>query len=815
MKSMLLLLSALIASAAGAQPLFPVRDAGEAPSRNFDVRHYRIEVAFNESTGTVYGKTTVTLVPFLPALSTVELDAEDLAVANVRLGTTPLSFAAQPKKLVIRLDRPYSFADTLALTVDYTAHPHRGLYFVHTDSLTKGKPSQIWTQGEDMDNHFWFPCVDFPDDFATSEVIATVKDSYQAVSNGRLVRVTADKKAHTKTFHWKQEIPHASYLIALAAGEYVVLRDNVGNVPLEYWVYPTNTEDAKVSFAATPDMVRWFSEKIGYPYPWAKYAQVLIRDFIEGGMENTSATFLTDGGSVFDARERVDRSSTSLIAHELAHQWWGDVVTCRDWRHLWLNESFASYFDPLWHEHALGRDEFDYLMYKAQQEGIRSDKRSGRKPIVSIGSYGSNLYPRGASVLHMLRFVLGDTLFWRGIHQYITAYQHRPVETNDFNRSIQNATGQNLTWFFEQWVYKAGYPIFDLSSTWNDSSRTLALAVRQTQTQDSLTGVFRTPVEIELMMPEGNALYRVTVDAADTTILIRPTSKPNAVVFDRGNWILKEVHWKKSGEEWEYLAEHAGNPIERIRATQAIPVLPGRLNALPVLARVSHTDAFWAVRREALIALSKFDSLSASDSALVLTAMLDAARDAKPEVRTTAVVGLGTFRGATVNAAVTAALGDSSINVVSAALRALAKVDSAHAGPVLLSRINDANEHSPIAAAALSALGSVDSSTAYAIALKRGLRGTAGDLRWVAFGVISRYGKGKRETREFFLNVLDEPRSWYRSAAVRSLGEIGTETELERLAKLTADENDPDSKTAKNAVDKIKKRMETAQEHEQ
>jgi aminopeptidase N len=665
-----------------------------------------------------------------------------------------------------------------------------------------------------MDNHFWFPCVDFPNDFATSEVIATVRDSYQALSNGRLVKVAADRKAHTRTFHWTQEIPHASYLIALAAGPYTVIHDKAGKVPLEYWVYPDNVDDARVSFAATPDMVQWFSAKTGYPYPWAKYAQVLIRDFIEGGMENTSATFLTDNGTVYDARERVDRSSTSLIAHELAHQWWGDVVTCRDWRHLWLNESFASYFDPLWHEHALGRDEFDYQMYNAQQEGIRSDRRTGRKPIVSVGSYGSNLYPRGASVLHMLRFELGDTLFWRAIHHYIATRQHTPVETNDLNRSIQSATGRNLSWFFEQWVYKAGYPVFDLSSTWNDSSATLALTVRQTQTLDSLTGVFRIPVEVELVSPAGSELHRITIASADTTVRFPAAAKPTAVVFDRGNWILKEVHWHKTTDEWEYLLAHAGNPIERIRAAQTIATLPDRIHALPVLAAVSHTDSFWGVRREALSTLVKLDSLSAADSVRVLGVLIDATHDAKPDVRSNAVGSLGKFRGPNVIGAVTAALADSSISTSTAAFRALAKVDSAHAAPVLLARINDPRERSSVVASALGALGTVDSSSAYAIALTRGLRGTEGNIRWAAMGLVSRYGRGKKETRDFFLKILDEPRSWYRSSAVRSLGEHGTEADLERLVKIAANESDPDRTSAQDAVDRITKRLESSRKQD-
>jgi aminopeptidase N len=808
MKSMLLVMCALITVTAVSQSPFPVRDKGEAPSHDFDVLHYRIEVAFSESTQTVFGRTTVTFVPFLPALKAIELDAEGLTVHSIVRGHTPLEFSVQPKQLIVTLDRTVSFNDTVALTIDYSARPRRGLYFIHADTTKKEAPSQIWSQGEDMDNHFWFPCVDFPNDFATSEVIATVRDSYQALSNGRLIGVTADKKAHTKTFHWKQEIPHASYLITLAAGNYVVLHDKAGRVPLEYWVYPWNTDDAKVCFASTPDMVSWFSSTIGYPYAWPKYAQVLIHDFIVGGMENTSATSLSDRSAVYGDRERVDHLPTSLIAHELAHQWWGDVVTCRDWRHLWLNESFASYFDPLWHEHAFGRDEFDYMMYTDQQQGIRSDARSGRKPIVSIGSYTANLYPRGASVLHMLRFVLGDQLFWRAINHYITTRQHTPVETNDFKRSIEEETGQNLAWFFDEWVYKAGYPIFDLSSTWSDSSKTLLLAVRQTQTMDSLTGVFRMPVEVELSMPEGNDIRRVEILTADTTFSFHVPSRPLGVVFDRGNWLLKEMNWQKSDAEWKYLAEHATNPIERIRAVEATGSMPEASEALALLARVARNDRFWAVRREAVNIMAKFDSLSIADSAVVIGTLADASKDPRPDVRTAAVLNLGKFRGETVRGTLLAALRDSSITTESSALRSLAKADSAHAGPLLLARINNPGENPTIIGAALGALGTVDSAEAYTLALKLGTRGAETAVRWPAFGLISRYGKKRQETRDFFLRVLDEPHSWLRGRAIRSLGDIGTERELEKLTAVASNDEDPDNRAARESADRIKKRLE-------
>lgn len=798
-----------LSSMSAQQPLFAVRSGGEGPDRAYDVLHYRIEVSFDEARKQVFGTTAITFIPLSDRAQEVTFDAGHLDVSRVTLGTASLPFAIRPNTLAITLDRPYTYRDTLTVSIGYTCTPAKGLFFVQPDSGYPDKPWQIWTQGEDMDNHFWFPCHDFPNDVATSEVIATVRESYAALSNGRLAGITHDKKRKTKTFHWKQESPHVSYLIMLAAGEYAILKDRAGSVPVEYWVYPSHVEDARVCFAQTPAMISWFSEKIGFPYPWAKYAQVLIRDYTVGGMENTSATGLADNITVYDARARVDESPTSLIAHELAHQWWGDAVTCKDWRHLWLNESFASYFDPLWHEATLGRDEFDYIMYQAQQAGITSDRTAGRKPIVSVGSYGTNLYPRGASVLHMLRFVLGDGLFWKAIRHYITKHHHAVVETNDLKVAIEEATGQNLYWFFDEWVYKAGYPVFALSSAWDDSARTLALSVRQTQTLDSLTGVFRTPVEIELTMPEGSTTFRVDVFSADTTFVFHAPSQPKLVVFDRGNWLLKGLDWTKPIDEWKYQATLAPNPVDRVRAVQELARNERPGATIPILSTIAQTDRMWAVRREALYALETLDSLDEGQKDEVAGTLVAAATDAKSAVRQTAVYQMRGFRGAKVVAALYAALKDSSYRVVGYALRSLARADSAHALATLLAHLHMPSHNNTIEIAALAGLSAVDTARALESSLTLARYGRPQGVRLEAFRTLSKHGKGRKDVRELYVSVLTERSSYVRSQAIRWLGEHGDPSVLPRLQAIANDKEDRSSDTARASMEKIKKRAQT------
>ncbi len=793
--------------AAQAQSVFPVRDSsGETRNRSYDVLHYRIEVSIDDRKKSVDGTVTTTLVPFLPKLQTVELDAENMNIRRVWMGSKTLKFNVLPKMLEVQLDKPYSYKDTLTLSVQYSCAPRKGLYFTQPDSGYPDKPRQIWTQGEDMDNHFWFPCYDFPNDMSTSEVIATVPGNYTLVSNGKLVNVKEDKNNGTKTWHWSEEKPHVSYLIMIAAGNYALLKDKAGKLPLEYYVYPNHVDDAKVCFAETPAMIQFFNKKIGFEFAWEKYAQVLIADFIEGGMENCSATTLMDDITVFDARARVDDSPVSLIAHEMAHQWWGDVVTCKDWRHLWLNEGFASYFDPLYFEFSRGWDEFEYIMSENQQAGINTDKHMGRKPVVSVGSYSTNVYPRSAAILHMLRFVLGDDLFWKAIHHYIEKYQFSTVETNDFKRAIEEVTGQNLYWFFDQWLYKAGHPVFDVSYEWSDSAKVLHLKVAQTQTMDSLTGVFRTPVLVQLVHTPGNVLDSLNILSKDTVYTLPAPAKPQMVLFDKGNWLLKELHFQKPRDEWMYQAEKAASPVDRLNAIKALSALSDSDDVIPLLSRIALHDPFWAVRSQAVSTMD--DSFTQNDSMkqIIKTTLLTACRDSNSHVRDAAVSGLSTRRGDDVVSALHKALNDSSYTVVASALRSLAKADSAHAEKTLLEYINTPSYRNQIVNASLSALGHLDSTRAVDIAFQKAKYGEHPWTRYTALSVISRYGKSRKDVVPFLLTLLHEKPSYVRSAATRILGDMGDHTVLPALEIIAADKNDADAKTAQASVEKIKKR---------
>ena len=810
--SLTLLLSLLASGICNAQSVFPVRDYGEGPDRSYRVLHYRIELSVEEARKAVSGNVTSTVLPFLPGLTSLEFDAEELSITRVTLGgTRDLNFEIRPKKLVITLDRAYSNSDTLTICVEYFCTPRKGLYFVQPDSSYPDIPWQIWTQGEDMDNHYWFPCYDFPNQKSTSEVVVTVPGKYTVVSNGRLLTVREDLTRGTKTFHWKESKPHASYLIMFAAGEYAVLGDSAGSIPLEYYVYPSETDDGRTCFKHTPAMIRFFGDHIGFPYPWEKYAQVVIREFMFGGMENTSATTLADDAAVCDARARVDNSTSSLIAHELAHQWWGDVVTCKDWRHLWLNEGFASYFDPLFHEYLAGRDEFDFLMHRAQQIGITSDNKHGRKPIVSVGSYGENVYSRGASVLHMLRFILGDQLFWRSLNHYITKHQYTSVETNDFKNAIEEATGQNLYWFFDQWVYKAGYPIFSVSSQYDDASKAVLLRVRQTQTIDSLTSVFRTPVDVEITTRNGTRIERVTIMSMDTVFALPSQEKPQMVIFDRGNWILKEIDFRKSTDEWMFQAEHATNPVDRIRAVQHLAQDAESASVEPLFSALALGDPFWAVRKESVTLLGIVSQKSNSLMRAATPALIGASHDKRPAVREAAVTQLGNCRGGEVVAALHAALRDSSYNVMAGALSSLAQVDSANAPRLLEKYLTIPSYRNILATRALDALDAVDSTRGLIAAMKMIRYGEPKSMRFAALRILEKHGSGRDEVAGLVMKLLEDRNEAIRSAAARALGNFGDTSCLPALEQVAGDKGNRAAEDAALSIRRIKQTRTTTE----
>ncbi len=391
--------------------LFAPPDAPEHPPRDrtFLVQHVRLEITIDDRERTVSGTVTHRLSPINDGLTEVALDAGDLNIRNVvdDAGHN-LEWELHDETLSIRLPKARKAGEPLELRISYDAKPRKGIFFTGPDKANPKRPRVTWTQGEDTDNRYWFPSYDYPNQRFTSEILATVDEQYEALSNGRLVNVSADKRRKTKTYHWSLDRPHSNYLIALAVGEFESKEWNADGVPVHAHVPKGLGSYLDRTFKNVPDMVRYFSEATGQKYPWPRYAQVCVPEFVVGGMENTSMTTLTDY-CLTDEKAYDDYRPEGLLSHELAHQWFGDFLTCRAWGHLWLNESFATYFQVLWWEHFFGKD--DALMeLEADRDNYHEEaSKNYKRPIVTMkfvepsDLFDRHTYEKGANVLHMMR----------------------------------------------------------------------------------------------------------------------------------------------------------------------------------------------------------------------------------------------------------------------------------------------------------------------------------------------------------------------------------------------------------------------------
>ncbi|MDA0301389.1 MAG: M1 family metallopeptidase, partial [Chloroflexi bacterium] len=563
--------------------------------RPFTVEHLRLELEPDVAHRSVRGVATTTFRPRNDGLREAVFDAIDLEVESVTdEAGKAFAFRTGDRTLTIDLGRARPSTRSITTVVTYRATPRRGLYFNAPDKGYPNRPVQVWTQGQAEDSACYFPCFDFPGEKFTTEMLATVPALWFALSNGRLVEVTENKRRKTKTYHWAQEIPHPAYLVTLAAGEFdeVVTHAQIpggGDVPVQYYGAPGTSADLERAFGRTPEMVRFFADKIGVDYPWAKYATVAVADFIFGGMENTSATTMTDT-LLHDARAHEDvlEQCDSITAHELAHQWFGDLLTCREWSHGWLNESFATYFDSLFVEHHRGHDAFRYDVSQKASHYFEEDRRDYRRSIVEniyrepIDIFDRHLYERGSVVLDMLRTELGDELWWQAINRYVTQHRASDVLTHDLQRAIEQATGRNMDAFFQQWVWKGGHPEFKASTAWDGATKILTVTLNQTQKAEGLTSVYRVPMEIGLMVNGNFERHVVRVVDAAHAFLFKLGAEPTFVAVDPAGRVLKTLDYTPG--ESRLKARLTGDPeaVGRIEAAKGLATLgsPGAIEAL-------------------------------------------------------------------------------------------------------------------------------------------------------------------------------------------------------------------------------------------
>jgi aminopeptidase N len=683
-----------------------------APDRPADVKHVKLVIALDFEQETVSGIVYTTFSALYDDLKTITFDAVELHIEHVKLENgKELAYSANDKKLVVTLDRSYNYGEQFTIAIAYHAKPRTGLRFIKPAPEDPIRPVQAWTFGQPRYHSHWFPCHDAPNDRATTEIIATVPAQFITISNGNLLGVTTN--GATRTHHWRHDVPHAAYLISLVVGDFAVIEDHYKNIPVTYYVRPDRKDDAPLYMGKTPEMIRFFSEYTGVEYPYDKYAQTVV-EIYTGAMEHTTAT--THSFSLLlDRRASLDVDLVRVVAHELAHQWFGDLLTCRDWSNGWLNEGFATYFEELWGEHDQGADYFKQSMLDLKQGYLEEDAHY-RRPIVyyvyhddGFELFDAHLYNKGAWVLHMLRHQLGEAAFKRALHAYISRYREREVITADLERTFEDVTGRSLAQFFQQWVYKGGYPAFEVNYAWDSEHNMAKVKIKQTQRIDDLTSCFVTPVDLAFTVPASDEAakddnttetrtleMRVTVgedEQVEQTFYVPLERQPVMVRFDPNGWLLKTLKFERPANMMRYQLARDPDVLGRIEAAKALGEV-GDDECIEALKQALLTDAFWGVRNAAASALGGIGTRKAQDVLLQALQELDPAQFSR--VRAAIARTLGHFQAPTQaelaerSAQALGALlerGDISYLVESAAAHALGKTRTAGSVDQLLKLI--------------------------------------------------------------------------------------------------------------------------------
>ena len=550
--------------------------------RTYDILHTKLELSFDWKKQHVLGKAHIDLTPIFYPINVVEFDAKQFIIHGIKMGLNgqDLKYTYDDFKLKIELDRTYIKGDKLNLYIDYTAQPNegtqsggaaitsdKGLFFINPTLENPNKPRQIWTQGETENNSKWFPTFDKPNERCTQEMYLTVEEGLETLSNGKLVSSKRNGDG-TKTDYWNMDKPHAPYLFMMMIGDFARVKDTWNGKELEYMVYPEYESSAKTIFNHTPEMLSFFSDLLDYPYPWNKYSQVIAEDYVSGAMENTTGVIFGEFVQMTD-RELIDNGNDQIVAHEMFHHWFGNLVTCESWANLTLNEGFANYSEYLWFEYKYGKDAADAVRI-SEMEGYQYMADQGdTHPLIHYSyenkedMFDAHSYNKGGLVLHMLRNIVGDDAFFASLSKYLKDNEFTAVETAELRLAFEETTGLDLNWFFDQWYLDKGHPVMDVSYAYENGK--VIIYTDQKQEVNSHRPIFILPLEAAIYAQDGSLTYHdVVVDARKDTIVIDGINEmPLVTVLDGKSVLLGEVNEVRSTEELVGLMKYSPNHFDK------------------------------------------------------------------------------------------------------------------------------------------------------------------------------------------------------------------------------------------------------------
>ncbi len=770
----------------------PVASRKYARDRRADILHVKLDVTPDFAKRTVAGTMTMRLKPIGFPLASLELDAVDLDIAEVAAaGAEVAAHEVTKDKLILTFAAPIAADAEATVTVKYSARPVEGLYFRTPEMGYKEGDTQVWSQGEPEMHRHWFPSYDYPNERFTSEVICHAPKGMQVVSNGALQSETPEAGDRV-AWHWLQDKPHVNYLIAMACGYFHRLDEKAGALPLAMLVPPSHQAQAAGAFADTRKIIEFYQKEIGVPFAWDKYYQVYCLDFTAGGMENTSCTFEA-ASLLFNPDAEELRTLHRLDAHETAHQWFGDLVTCRDWAHLWLNEGFASYYTILYEEQKLGRDAMNYSLWLEAEEVFQSNDT---RPIVwrdygdPLQQFDSRAYPKGAWVLHMLRSQLGADLFRRCVKTYLERHRNGIVSTDDLQDVIEELSGLSFDQFFDQWLYHGGVPELKIEHAWDAATKQVRITVRQTQKLSEQVRLFRLPLPVSFTVAGSKEPMRFTMDVSkevEEFYFVLP-AQPELVRIDPDHTVLAKIAFTPPGPMLDKLLQ--SDVIGRLLAVRMLGE-----KGIEKLGKVLREDPFHAVRSEAAKALAKIAEPEAR-------AALIAGRVNQPHAQTRRAVveALAALNTAESNEALWKMAGTEKNPVVLASLIGTwgARPGVPEVAQALRKHLAAPSYQGGLEVAAIKALRAQDDESATPAVLATlqrahdiGERNIGAAFDALAFLARRPTSPGRAAVRAFLTEKLTDPREGWRLAAAKALGTLRDPAALAVLEPLLADDAKP------------------------
>jgi aminopeptidase N len=787
--------------------------------REVDIGRVAIDLRLDLDKETVEGSVSIRFTPLRHGLTALSMDAAGIDVKDVELvGTTgPLAFAVKDRALRITLPRPLNPDAAGELRISYSARPRSGLYF---QPRAGKKGPVVWNYGEGGRHYGWVPLYNAPNDRFSVEMRLTVARPYEALANG-VLKETRENADGTRTFVWVQEEPIPNYLFALDAGEFArvdlgAARVEGRAVPLAAYAAPGLEGGAAYAFRNTAKMVEYFSERFGYPYPWPKYDQIALREFAIGAMETTglvgfSESHLHVAGDPPDSGPDFDQgfpiwTYEDTISHELAHHWFGDLVTCRSVGSIFLNESFASFSHTLWNEHANGADDGVYQRWRYLDAYLEYVRKTGEVRPLQYFRYESSgdmyqqetTYIKGALVLQSLRHVLGDDDFFRGLRDYLKRHEYSEVEATELQSSLERASGRSLAAFFGDWIVGGGgHPVFQVAQRYSPRRKAVDLTIRQVQADQPFENSFTLPVDVEVATASGTKVHRVDVSGWTTRVSLPADAPPLYVAFDKGGWLVADVsHERPLSEVLAQLAR--GGVAEKLRAARQLAEdNPRSAPAVGALAAVlADPREFWGVRQEAA------RGLGAMAGETAVAALQKALRDSDARVRRSAALALGEAGGRGTAEALRAAVEkDKAEDVAAVAAHALGRLGAPGAAEFLKAQLpRESRWWESVRLGALLGLAELEDPALVPVFRPYVETTHTAEVRLAALDGWSRAAPADEALAARLRGLVHDRTSNVRAAAIGKLGEMHREEDLAFLRDFAAEEPDNDLAAAARAA---------------